>query len=233
MRTNLERSAETFGHSVEGTPLRVYLPDGAVELLIVAGVHGEEPETTVTLSRALRQMDDAISLKGVAVVLAMNPDGLVQGTRGNANGVDLNRNFPTTNWQIQPVSVRWHSDDDDSKIPIKTGTAPGSEPEVTAMVSLIERLAPQSILALHAPLACIDDPTFSSLGDWLAEQTRLPLVREIGYPVPGSMGTWAEENGYPIVTWEFPKASVEELSNELGYVDHLRELITASGLVSP
>lgn len=213
-RAALSFASERFGVSVNGSPLECLMPTGAkCRLLIVAGVHGEEPETTVILSRALRSLGSPPG--ETACVLAANPDGLQLGTRGNARGVDLNRNFPASNWRPAPVGYRWHVDEPDAEpVEIATGEAPASEPESRALLDLIERLNPERVLTLHAPLACIDDPDESLLGRWLAERTRLPLVRDIGYPVPGSMGTWAAERGLPWITWEFPRHSIEELSRD-------------------
>src|SRR5690349_10489444 len=91
----IPRSPDTYGRSVLGAPLEVWLPAGRCRLLAFAGIHGEEPETTFALSRALRQLTEPSPQ--CAVVLAANPDGLIRGTRGNARGVELNRNFPSSN----------------------------------------------------------------------------------------------------------------------------------------
>jgi protein MpaA len=181
--------------------------------LVIAGVHGEEPETTVILSRALRCLE--IPPQEVACIPAINPDGLVLGTRGNARGVDLNRNFPTSNWQSEPVRYRWHLEEDSAPdVAIQTGSHPGSEPETRALIELIECLKPDRIIALHAPLGCVDDPDDSAAGRWLADRAALPLVTNIGYPTPGSLGTWAQERELPLITWEFPPDSIEALSRD-------------------
>ena len=67
-------------------------------------------------------------------------------------------------------------------------------------------------MALHAPLACIDDPNDSELGRWLAERTGLPLVPDVGYPTPGAFGTWGAEQGLPVVTYEFGLVTPDEVS---------------------
>ena len=212
---------EHYGRSVLGLPLEVWLPAGRCELLVFSGIHGEEPETTYALSRALRQL--AEPLQHAAVVLAANPDGLIRGTRCNARGVDLNRNFPSTNWQSQPVTCR-STIEDPSDVVLGTGATPGSEPETQALLALIERLQPAAIVALHAPLACIDDAGESALGAWLAARTRMPLVRDVGYPTPGSFGSWCAEQGVVVVTYEFPLAATEVLMRD--HVPVLVELLT-------
>jgi protein MpaA len=95
-------------------------------------------------------------------------------------------------------------------------------------VSLIEELQPNAVIALHAPLACIDEARESPLGTWLAERTGLPLVRGVGYPTPGSFGSWGAEQGIAVVTYEFPLASADELVRE--HVPVLVELLTRSDL---
>ncbi|HYV98553.1 MAG TPA: murein tripeptide amidase MpaA [Gemmatimonadaceae bacterium] len=199
---------DTYGLSVLGIPLEVWRPTGDCALLIFAGIHGEEPETTYALSRALRQL--VTRPTRCAVVLAANPDGLIRGTRGNARGVDLNRNFPTRDWREGTVTHR-STLKDPSDVLLSTGSHAGSEPETLALLSLIRDLRPKAVIAMHAPLACIDDAHASPLGEMLARRTGMPLVREIGYATPGSFGTWGLENDLPVITYEFPLTSTEDL----------------------
>jgi protein MpaA len=213
-------SPTTYGRSVLGLPLEVWRPRGECHLLVFAGIHGEEPETTYALSRALRQLPEPP--EHVAVVLAANPDGLIRGTRGNARGVDLNRNFPAANWQPGTVTHR-STLEDPSDVLLSPGEAPGSEPEVQTLLALIAELTPRAVVALHAPLACIDDAHDTPLGRWLAARTGMPLVQDVGYPTPGSFGSWGTDHGVPVVTYEFPLAATEVLMRD--HVPVLVELL--------
>jgi len=214
---------DTYGSSHLGVPLEVWRPAGQCRLLMFAGIHGEEAETTFALSRALRSLTEPSP--HCAVVLAANPDGLVRGTRGNARGVELNRNFPTADWQPKPVPHR-STLDDPRDVELSPGTAPGSEPETQALIALIADLKPLVAVALHAPLACIDDAKQGPLAQWLAQRTGLPLVADVGYPTPGSFGTWGGENGIGVVTYEFPLTNTDALVRE--HVPVLVELLTRS-----
>lgn len=210
-----------YGRSVLGLPLEVWRPTGECRLLVFAAIHGEEPETTYALSRALRQLSEPP--EHCAVVLAANPDGLTRGTRGNARGVDLNRNFPSEDWQPKPVTHR-STIEDVSDILLSSGEAAASEPETRALLSLIRELEPRAVIALHAPLACIDDANVSALGRRLAQRTGMPLVRDVGYPTPGSFGSWGSDHGVPVVTYEFPLAATEVLMR-----DHVPVLVELLG----
>jgi protein MpaA len=221
----LSLEPDTYGRSHLGLPLEVWRPAGDCKLLLFAGIHGEEPETTFALSRALRQL--SAPSQHCAVVLAANPDGLTRGTRGNAQGVDLNRNFPASDWQPGPVAHR-STLDDPMDVVLSPGKHPGSEPEAKALMGLIDELKPNAAIALHAPLACIDEANESALGVWLADRTGLPHVSGVGYPTPGSFGTWGTEQAIAVVTYEFPLASTEQLMRE--HVPVLVELLTGSDL---
>ncbi|MEO8378313.1 MAG: murein tripeptide amidase MpaA, partial [Acidobacteriota bacterium] len=218
----IRHPSAVYGTTVEGLPLTVFLPQsGSAGLVVLAAIHGDEPETTVVVSEALRCLP-AGDL-AAAVILCGNPDGLVRGTRGNARGVDLNRNFPTVNWR--PDSVFYKSRANDARdIALSPGPEPGSEPETRALLSLLERLRPRAVVSLHSALACVDDSSASHLGQQLADRCSLPFLTEIGYPTPGSMGTWAGERGLNLVTLELEDASLYTLKDR--HVPVLIDLLT-------
>ncbi len=212
---------DTYGSSHLGVLLEVWRPTSTCTLLIHAGIHGEEGETTVGLSRALRLLSEPSP--HCAVVLAANPDGLRRGTRGNARGVDLNRNFPTQDWAPDPVSHR-STLDAPREVLLSPGSAPASEPETEALIRLVEELKPQHVIALHAPLACIDSVNLGPLARWLAEKTGMPLVSDVGYPTPGSFGTWGSERGLEVVTYELPLTHTDAVVRD--HVPVLVELLS-------
>ncbi len=218
----IRHGSSVYGASVDGMPLTVYLPDSSgAEIVILAAIHGDEPETTVAVSEALRCLPTG-DLQA-AVILCGNPDGMVRGTRGNARGVDLNRNFPTSNWRPDPVFYKSRANDA-RDIALSPGSEPASEPETRALLALLERLNPRAVVSLHSALACVDDSGASHLGRQLADRCALPFLTEIGYPTPGSMGTWAGEQELNLVTLELEDASLYTLKDR--HVPVLLDLMT-------
>lgn len=218
----IRHASTLYGRSVDGLPLTMYVPDGGgAELLILAAIHGDEAETTVAVSEALRCLPKG-ALEA-AVILCGNPDGLVRGTRGNARGVDLNRNFPTSNWSADPVHYKSRANDA-RDIALSPGSHAASEPETQALLALLDRMKPRAIVTLHSALACVDDSGASHLGRQLADRCGLPFLTEIGYPTPGSMGTWAGEQGINLVTLELEDASLYSLKDR--HVPILIDLMT-------
>jgi protein MpaA len=126
-----------IGHSVQGRAITAHVlgPDTAPrKILIVGCIHGNECAGLAILSAVARVPVP----KGVQLWLVgeLNPDGTAAGTRQNAHGVDLNRNFP---FQWQPVSDPTYY----------SGPHPLSEPETRAAVALIRRIKPAVTIWYH------------------------------------------------------------------------------------
>jgi protein MpaA len=210
-RGTLPFPLKRYGKTTAGTPL-LYAPcKQKCTLLAIAGIHGEEAETTFLLSRILRHF--AEPLQSVAFVLCANPDGVMLGTRGNSNGVDLNRNFPSANWSAK-TTLSKATLESKRITELSPGKTPGSEAETKSMIKLIRKLKPAEILSIHSPLACVDAPELTPLTHFLAETSQTPYRKGIGYPTPGSLGTWCGENSIHCVTWELPRLASEILAQK-------------------
>jgi protein MpaA len=141
--------------------------------LVIGCVHGNEP-AGIRIARRLIAGGPARHA-AIWVVPSLNPDGVAAKTRGNAHGVDLNRNFP---FDWQPLDGLEYS-----------GTHPLSEPESRTARRLILRLRPEITIWFHQPFDLVD----RSGGDPLVEKrfsqlVGLPLVRLKRYP--GSASSW-------------------------------------------
>lgn len=215
-----------YGQSVSGIPMEIWMPStGNIETLIMAGHHGDEAEGPVLISYALRSMN--LNDLKCAVIVTANPDGLRCGTRANLNGVDLNRNWPASNWS--PELIRYDKGPNNlDNLELSPGSEPASEPETRALLELLADLNPKLVISIHSALGCIDDPHSTPSAKWLAEKTGLPLVPDVGYPTLGSFGSWALENDLELITWELPKASMHEL--KVKYSPALRDILTGSHL---
>jgi len=212
-----------YGRSVLGAPLLYFPCKSECKLLVMAGIHGEEPETTFLLSRVLRAFDEPFD--SVAFILCANPDGVALGTRGNANGVDLNRNFRTQNYSTEKVGSRSILEASRDTF-LSPGASAESEPETQSLVALVKSLKPAGVLSMHAPMACVDAPQKTELVENLMAVFNLPWLPDIGYKTPGSFGTWCGEQGIECVTLELPRMSLEHLFDRYGcaFADFLERM---------
>jgi protein MpaA len=217
---------EVYGKSVLGADLEVYLPEGEVHTLIVGTLHGEEPESGWALARLLEA--DGASEGHAAVVTCVNPDGLQRFQRGNANGVDLNRNFPSPTWHEHVVRmfpagtalVDELRTDEARTVTWSSGKAPLDQPETAALVELTNRLQPRLLVNVHTPLHRLswsgEDP--EGLGPRISALSGLPLVvqrqdlaADETMP-PGSLRSWfAMNHSRPCLTWELPFAPLTHI----------------------
>lgn len=196
-----------LGLSVENRPLELHqYTQGVVTLLLIAGVHGDEEEGTRLLDYFLAsgEWQDLDKKASLWVVPKVNPDGLFYHQRGNARGVDLNRNMPTRDWIPSAVSPRYYP-----------GSAPQSEPETKALIEGIESVSPRAIFSLHSQTeVCVNyNGPARTLAEMIAVCNGYPVSDDIGYPTPGSLGTWAGvERMIPTITLELPRgSSLEEI----------------------
>ena len=186
-----------IGRSLEGRPLRAAsFGSGSRHVLYVGGVHGDECGTDVAQAFALWLAGHPGSIpRGtrIDVIACVDPDGRTHGTPYNARGVDLNRNFPSSDWRPAP-NLRQRS-----------GRSPGSEPETKAVLAYLGR-GYARVVSLHStgPLMDYDGPGSAPLAQAMATAAKVPLGH-LSYQasIHGSMGRYIPERyRIPIITWE-------------------------------
>lgn len=181
--------AVELGESVEGCPITAIHrpdPDGdgsdAVSVVVIGVIHGDENAGLEIVAR-LGELPLADDVE-LFLIDAMNPDGLAADTRGNANGVDLNRNFPY-NWG--PIGAPGDGQ--------YAGPSAASEPETQAIVGFIAATHPDVVIWYHQDLFMIA-PAQGREGQIrarYAELTGLPMASPTGGIYTGIAATWAKQ----------------------------------------
>ena len=157
-------------------------------VLVMGVMHGDEPQGKHLIEKYIESHANS----NLMFIPCVNPDGLAAGTRVNANEVDINRNFPTANWE--------HSE----KGNFFGGEKPASEVETQFVIDTIEKYKPSLILTLHAPYKVVNyDGEAKEVAEKISKIIGYPVEASIGYPTPGSFGTWAGiERKIPTITLE-------------------------------
>ena len=174
---------ETYGHSVQGRPLRAVhvpatRPTGA-SVLVCANIHGVEFISNRVATGFLAALPASGLLERASVWVApcLNPDGYAKTwevggdaplgqLRGNANGVDLNRNFPMP-WGARPTKIPLAGSAAKGAATWR-GPAPASEPEVRALVDLISEVRPHAGVGLHSFMGTLIQPRVRHWADHAA-----------------------------------------------------------------
>jgi murein peptide amidase A len=196
---------QLIGHSVKGRPIEVLErgTSGGRPVLVVGCIDGNEPAGIAIVRRLERLTPPA----GVDLWLlpVLNPDGLAAGTLGNADGVDLNRNFPYRWRHLRGTGT------------LDSGPRPLSEPESRAAYRLLLRVRPQLSIWFHQHLAVVDISEGSqALERRFARLVGLPAVSLTDYP--GSVASWENHrfSGTTAFVTELP-AGVLAASRALRY----------------
>ena len=126
-----------LGRSWQGRPIDAIEVGNrqGTPVVVVGCVHGNETGG-IAIARALERLSPHDL--DLWIVPDLNPDGVAAGSRKNAHGVDLNRNFP---WRWRPLSGVYES-----------GPRPLSEREARIAHALILRVRPHLTIWFHQHL---------------------------------------------------------------------------------
>lgn len=156
--------------------------DEHAKVLIIGVFHGDEPQGKFLIEEYLKHN----STENLLFIPCLNPDGMQLKQRTNANGVDLNRNFPTKNWGEDGSEAGSKKED------YYGGSAPASETETQFLTDTINEFEPELILTLHAPYKVVNyDGPAEKIAEIISDIINYPVEASIGYPTPGSFGTYA------------------------------------------
>jgi protein MpaA len=194
--------------------------------LVLCAVHGDELPTSYLCIHLVRDIlfDNPNIYKNsrVIVVPVLNPDGFLikNPTRTNANGIDINRNFPTKNFESDAIKS-WKNEykSDKRRYP---GVSAGSEIETRFQIDLINKYKPDKIITVHSPYGWLDVDVppqhvakrVSQFFEKAKEVGQRMSKESNNYPVtnfkifPGSLGNYAAfERHIPTYTLELPKSA--------------------------
>ena len=181
-------------------------------VVVIGCFHGDEPQGKYLIEKYLETKQDT----NLLFIPCLNKYGYEHNVRTNINGVDLNRNFPTKNWILS------------KKDNFYGGKEPASEEETRFIIDIIEKNKPKLILTLHAPYKVVNyDGPAKEIAEKISAIINYPIEESIGYPTPGSFGTWAGiERKIPTITLELDEeCDIKELEQPVFKIFELLEEI--------
>ena len=217
------RLSQTGRYSVNGVPIlqKIFPPKSGIiplgRVTLIGGTHGNELSSISIVFKWLEKLQRHHS--GAfhwTVVPLLNPDGALRktSTRGNGNGVDLNRNLPTPGWK-QKSKAYWNQQTK-RNYRYFPGLFPASEPESKWLTQHIEEFQPDIIISVHSPHNLVD---YDAPDRRLAPQRIGMLHRHFLGIYPGSLGNYAGlHKGIPVITLELPHSWTLPTSKQISHM---------------
>lgn len=187
-----------FSKSSLGLPILAHgFQNSGPEVLILGGVHGDEIEGLIAAQKLLEFFMNSFTYKlNLTIVPQFNIEGVLHRTRGNLRGIDLNRNLPAKDWSPEIKTARYNP-----------GPTALSESENFGLVDFIDKKSPRLILSLHSWFPVLNvNGDCKEVAEVLHQHTGYKIDDDIGYPTPGSLGTYAGlERNCPTLTYEIER----------------------------
>ena len=212
----------SIGNSVRGRPISAYqFGDGSNMVLYIGATHGNEQNSMVILQKWIGELianpDKIPAGRTVTVIPAINPDGVAANTRVNADGIDLNRNFPANNWQTNVTEPGGGG-----AITADGGPQALSEPESRALADFVIAKRPRLVLTYHSHAGVVeaneaaDSVPLAALYASRAGYTATP-TSEIGttfdYSTTGAFEDWMHDKlGLPVFVIELQSPTADEFT---------------------
>ena len=169
------------------------------KILIIGVVHGDEPQGEYFINSYLEKNNQNLK-NTVYYIPRLNSNT----SRKNKNGIDLNRNFPTKNWVLGENNDYFG------------GLKSNSEPETKFLVDLLNENNFSEIITIHSPYKVVNyDGPAENLAEIISSFLSYPISSDIGYPTPGSFGTYCGVERYiPTITIEIDENENIEILKE-------------------
>lgn len=210
----------SIGSSVKGRGITAYqFGTGPNPIVYMGAMHGSEANSKTLMNEWFNELNanpTKLGGRSLVVIPAVNPDGVAAGSRLNARGVDLNRNFPASDWKSMVTSP-------ESPQPTAAGGPyPLSEPESSAIASYIQRVRPRVVFSFHSAAAVVeaneagDSVSIASIYASAARYRAVPKSQStpiFQYDTTGAMEDWMRDKlGSPAVVVELLSKTSSEFS---------------------
>lgn len=214
-------SISTIGYSVKGAPINMWrFGSGAKKILYVAATHGNEQSTKFLLEEWIKELDsNAQKLpvdKTIMIIPELNPDGVAAGNRRNANGIDLNRNFPANDWKSDVTMPGGEL------VSSGAGSLPLSEPESQALSKTILAERPNLVITYHSSASIVSGNDSGSSNSLASDYARTSGYKYLPksdtniifqYDTTGAFEDWLHDKlGIPAMLIELGSSTRSEFS---------------------
>ena len=213
------QTVSTIGYSLGGRAIQAYTFGGGIKTILFTGaIHGNELSSRALMLAWINELElNVRSIPAgtkIVVIPAVNPDGVAANVRNNAANVDLNRNFPTSDWQTDIVSPT------NQPIPGGGGATALSEPESQALAAFTIALQPRLVMSFHSQAGYAMGNQAGDSAALAATYAKLSGYKNttgstsaFGYAITGSYDDWlAEIQGITSVLVELTSNTNSEFS---------------------
>jgi len=194
-------STFSIGRSVQGRSITAYRFGNGSDMIIYMGaMHGSEANSRTIMTEWFSELNARAEKipahRSIVIIPSANPDGVAAGTRFNARGVDLNRNFPANDWKSVVTTPG------SSQATAAGGPSPLSEPESQAVASFIRNNSPRLVMSFHSKAAVVEANEAGdsvSIASGYASRSRYRAVPKsqsaavFQYDTTGAMEDWMRD----------------------------------------
>lgn len=210
----------SIGYSVQGRELSMATIgySGRTAVVVVGSIQGDQTGTRDAVNALINRIHNEKSAIPAGTMFyfipTINPDGNAANSRYNANGVDLNRNWDTSDWRA------------DAPVPGYTegkagagGSSPFSEPETKALRDLLQQLqrADLKVVEFHSS---VSSPNKIYSAGRNSDGIARIFADTLGYSIEDSWGaytptgellTWCGEQGIVAIDVVIPQKGLSSI----------------------